>query len=148
MFRLALMLIICSVLSAHLTQAGRICDSSDCIVYDLASQPSCTQEQHPATGRAEWYAGLDLTIDSSLLGGRVIAYRILWSNNVWSEWYVPGMNDLDWKFNPRTMYPRRVWSYFSDHTHEYIICRSKVSTTDQSKTAKTGGSASDSYYSS
>eukprot|EP01040_Poterioochromonas_malhamensis_P012551 gene12551-13739_t len=102
----------------------RECDSDECILYDLSSQSSCVYESHDPTYISTWYAGLDSNIDTQLAGGKIAAYRILWSGGFWSTWFVPGVNDLDWKFNTDTMFPRRVWSYFYDHTHEYIICRS------------------------
>ncbi len=102
----------------------RECDSNECILYDLSSESSCVYESHDPTYISTWYAGLDSNIDTQLAGGKIAAYRILWSGGFWSSWFVPGVNDLDWKFNTDTMFPRRVWSYFYDHSHEYIICRS------------------------
>jgi hypothetical protein len=70
--------------------------------------------------------------DQIVEGGRIAAYKIQWFNGRWSGWYVPGVNDMDTKFN---IYPRkcslsyraksmrRIWSYFYDHTHKFIICK-------------------------
>lgn len=44
-------------------------------------------------------------------------YRIQWFSGEWSPWYKAGLNDLDWKNRNR-----RVWSYFTDHNHEFIQC--------------------------
>jgi len=73
----------------------------------------------------KWYmSGLNTSTDNLILGGDIVAYRIKWFNGKWSAWYVPGVNDIDPKLNTtkdNTLAPRRMWSYFSDHTHEYII---------------------------
>ena len=65
--------------------------------------------------------------------GEVVAYQILWSNSgQWSSWYVSGINDIDSAFNvnsmpcslpvvPNTL--RRMWSYFYNYTHNYILCQ-------------------------
>jgi len=47
----------------------------------------------------------------------IVMYRIQWFSGGWSPWYVPGLNDVDWKLNGS----RRVWCYFEDHNHEYIV---------------------------
>ncbi len=60
------------------------------------------------------------TLDSSK-HPEVLNYRIQWFSGTWSEWYTPGVNDLDWKTNPDGSY-RLVWAYFGDHTHEYQKC--------------------------
>ncbi|MCX6751592.1 MAG: peptidoglycan-binding protein [Candidatus Nomurabacteria bacterium] len=56
----------------------------------------------------------------------IIKYRIQWSNGGWSDWYVPGVNDQDSKNNLDGT-ARRIWSYFDDHTHEYIKCLTSTS---------------------
>ncbi len=62
----------------------------------------------------------------------ILQYRIQWVAGSWSPWYVPGVNDLDWKNNLDGT-ARRIWSYFDDHTHEYINCPSNgVTTSTQS----------------
>lgn len=70
-------------------------------------------------------------IDKIVDGGLIIAYKIEWYNGNWSEWYIPRVNDIDHKFNPTTKQceipyrsntMRRMWSYFADHAHKYIIC--------------------------
>lgn len=72
----------------------------------------------------------DRNLDFQLLRGRIIAYKIQWFNDSWSDWFVPEYNDVDWKVTPVRPTPtqplpttiRRVWSYFEDHVHTYIIC--------------------------
>jgi hypothetical protein len=44
-------------------------------------------------------------------------YRIQWFSGRWSKWYTPGKDDIDWKGSDR-----RVWSYFTDHSHEVEQC--------------------------
>lgn len=99
------------------------CSGPDCIAQSLSSQARCTQEQHGAVGNSVgWLNGLNTNVDQRILGGDVVAYQIEWSSG-WSGWYVTGVNDIDWKFNPGSNQMRRVWSYFGDHNHRYIICR-------------------------
>jgi hypothetical protein len=72
-------------------------------------------------------------MDFFVLKGKIAAYKIRWFNGKWSGWYVPGVNDLDGKINMAAptcgIFPkkgntmRRVWSYFYDHVHTYILCR-------------------------
>ncbi len=51
----------------------------------------------------------------------IIIYRIQWFSGGWSEWYTPGVDDIDWKVNDDGT-KRRVWGYFGDHIHEIEIC--------------------------
>jgi hypothetical protein len=76
--------------------------------------------------------GFNSRIDEDAYCGRIIAYKIQWSNLAWTDWIVPGMNDLDCKYNTAAMpcsVPylanslRKMWAYFYDHTHTIIICR-------------------------
>jgi hypothetical protein len=71
-------------------------------------------------------------MDEKVYGGRIIAYQLLWSSGAWSNWFVPGMNDRDSKFNTLATtcsVPsparglRKAWAYFYDHKHRIIICR-------------------------
>ncbi|MFH1311055.1 MAG: hypothetical protein ABIH65_01480 [Nanoarchaeota archaeon] len=55
----------------------------------------------------------------------IIRYRIQWFSGGWSEWYTPGVDDIDWKLNDDGT-KRRVWGYFGDHTHEIETCNSKI----------------------
>lgn len=100
---------------------------ADCIKHDLKTQASCTlkgsdNKPLPATRDRRWVKGLNTEMDNKILQGDVVAYKIQWFNGSWSGWYVTGVNDIDWKFNRRTNDMRRMWSYFNDHNHQYIIC--------------------------
>jgi hypothetical protein len=70
----------------------------------------------------------------------ILQYRIEWFDGSWSPWYVPGVNDLDWKNNLDGT-ARRIWSYFDDHTHEYILCSNTVgfNSTNPTITVPSGG---------
>lgn len=98
------------------------CSGSDCIGYDLSTQDSCNEVTESASSEARWVHGLSRDVDQAIKGGRIVAYKIQWFNGNWSGWFVPGINDIDVKFNlgPSTL--RRMWSYFYDHNHSYVIC--------------------------
>lgn len=98
------------------------CSTSDCLIYDLSTQNTCTLKSSGATSNMKWVNGLSRNVDYQVLGGRIVAFQIRWFNGAWSGWYIPGINDIDYKFNttPKTM--RRMWSYFYDHSFQYIIC--------------------------
>ena len=98
------------------------CATSDCIIYDLSTENSCNQITVGPTFNLKWTLGLNENVDYALLGGKIVAYQIQWSNLAWSPWYVPGYNDIDIKFNPTPKTLRKFWSYFYDHTHRYILC--------------------------
>ncbi len=51
----------------------------------------------------------------------ILRYRIQWFSGGWSDWYTPGIDDVDWKTNNDGSL-RRVWAYFGDHNHEYEKC--------------------------
>lgn len=61
--------------------------------------------------------GLDTSLHSD-----IVAYKIQWFSGAWSDWYLTGINDLYWKTNLDGS-ERRVWSYFTDHNHIYIQCK-------------------------
>jgi hypothetical protein len=52
-------------------------------------------------------------------------YQVKWSLGIWSERFFPGQNDMDKKLNYDGT-PRRMWSYFYDHTHRYRYCVHRV----------------------
>lgn len=106
------------------------CPGSDCLNHS-ATFPACYSKIRSATYDCRWAANVNIRAPEEILNGRIIAYKIRWFNGHWSTWYVPGMNDIDLKFNlfphacsipylPRSL--RRMWAYFYDHTHGYIIC--------------------------
>jgi hypothetical protein len=106
-------------------QAGGFngCNGPDCVPFDLSTQMQCEEQSGQPTSDMRWVNGLSLAIDNQVLGGDIVAYRLQWSNGQWSGYYVPGVNDIDYKFNPQTRTMRRMWSYFYDHAFSYIICR-------------------------
>jgi hypothetical protein len=114
--------------------AANNCPGSDCVHHEISiTQDVCTQEQHSRTNNHLWHQGLSLQVDNQILGGDIAAFKLQWFNGSWSGWFVPGVNDIDIKFNTHTYTSggvpiqantmRRWWSYFYDHTHLYIICR-------------------------
>ena len=100
------------------------CTGPDCIHHSLSTQAVCTQigPLAPGGSGSGWGNGLSTQADQKILGGDVVAYKIQWSTG-WSDWYVTGVNDIDWKYNTAGNDMRRVWSYFIDHTHTYLICK-------------------------
>ncbi len=60
---------------------------------------------------------LNLSLDFEQFGCKIIAYRIQWFNGNWSNWFVPGVNDL-YKKPKETL--RRYWACFNDHSFEII----------------------------
>ena len=124
--------------AAFIVMAG--CCFSECLgqgdllIYRL-NQATCTQIEAGPTHDCRWPANLNGAMDYQVLQGKIIAYKLQWFSGGWSDWYVPGYNDIDNKFNTRaavvsncsvpyevnTM--RRKWSYFYDHTHQYILCK-------------------------
>lgn len=98
------------------------CYGGDCIVYDLSTQDTCSEVTAGASGESRWARGLSLDADRAIKGGHIAAYRIQWSSGGWSGWFIPGVNDIDYKFNAGLNTLRRMWSYFYDHNHSYILC--------------------------
>ncbi|MEK7465583.1 MAG: peptidoglycan-binding protein [Patescibacteria group bacterium] len=58
---------------------------------------------------------------ATILHPEIVRYRIRWFSGGWSDWYTPGVNDVDWKVNDNGT-QRRVWAYFGDHEHEFEQC--------------------------
>ncbi|VDI12454.1 Hypothetical predicted protein [Mytilus galloprovincialis] len=105
---------------------------SDKMIYDKSAQAKCTEITRRRTRDCRWAAGLNMQVDQIAAGGKIAAYKIQWWNGGWSGWYVPGYNDMDGKVNIRLLrcsmtykYKslRRMWAYFYDHTHKFIVCR-------------------------
>lgn len=99
------------------------CPGGDCIIYDLSTQSKCTLQSSRATRNMNWVKGLSRNVDYQILGGRIAAFQLQWFSGAWSGWYVPGINDIDIKFNTGPKTARRMWSYFYDHNFRYIICK-------------------------
>ncbi len=101
--------------------------ASDRMLHDISTQNRCTVKTSGASRNSLWHRGMSANVDQDVLNGEIIAYQIRWFNGRWSGWYVPGVNDVDTKVNRNNSAKnntlRRVWSYFYDHTHKYIICR-------------------------
>lgn len=106
------------------------CDNNR-VIYFIDPYHRCTERVANATKQCGWKASLDTRVDNIILSGKIITYQIMWQNGTWTDWYVPGINDIDWLFNENdedcdipivANSMRRVWSYFYDHTHRYILC--------------------------
>lgn len=117
-----------SILSVYGQQPSACSDQGDgnygC--FDIISQGSCVEVANQTPSRdIRWpRSGIDLNIDWAIKCGDIVAYKLQWFSGGWSAWYVPGVNDMDQKVNSRNGL-RRMWSYFYDHTHTYIICKTK-----------------------
>jgi hypothetical protein len=109
--------------AAVVPHGAAACSGSDCVIYDLSTQSSCTEVNEAATYDSRWTVGLSSQTDQTVLGGHIVAYKIQYFSGSWSGWYVPGVNDIDIKFNTSANTERRQWSYFYDHAHDYIICK-------------------------
>lgn len=111
-----------------------VVSASDRVIYNIATQATCREVIRSARYSREcgWHAGLYRNVDQFYLKGRIAAYKIRWFSGKWSNWFVPGVNDIDIKFNVHSRYcrdfkvnrksMRRWWSYFYDHTHKFILC--------------------------
>ena len=122
-----------TVLGLPVSHALSQCGGSDCVVYNTETQPVCKEVARVPTSDCRWVAGLDTNVDYEIEGGDIVAYKIRWSSGIWSEWLATGVNDIDERFNPATLYcriplransMRRVWAYFYDHNHKFIVCES------------------------
>ncbi len=60
----------------------------------------------------------------------IMKYRIKWLSGIWSDWFVPGLDDVDWRTNADGTL-RRVWAYFGSLTHEYQSCQAKALSQDE-----------------
>lgn len=99
----------------------------------FAWQASCREVTRGPSRDCRWAAGLNM-VDQDITDGRIIAYKIRWFNGRWSGWFVPGVNDLDIKYNSsgrscsvpyKANTLRRRWSNFYDHRHKYVVCKLK-----------------------
>ncbi|KAK3608293.1 hypothetical protein CHS0354_030743 [Potamilus streckersoni] len=81
--------------------AAATCPTGDCVSYDISTQATCTEVSSEASNSdCRWAAGLNINVDQVILKGRIVAYKIQWFSGSWSGWYVPGINDIDSKYNP------------------------------------------------
>ena len=103
--------------------AAADCPTGDCVSYDITTQAQCTEVTEAPTQDGRWVQGLNTNVDQTIKGGRIVAYQIRWFPGNWSGWYVTGVNDIDRKYNTQNSTMRRIWSYFYDHEHKYIICK-------------------------
>jgi len=100
-------------------------DPTNCIPYWLDNQVVCTTSAVLPPLKKDLWTTLDANIDIQNLGVRVMAYKIQWFDGSWSDWYFPGVNDLDSKSYTVSgkKYLKRVWAYFVDHSHIYVTCK-------------------------
>ncbi|OXA40939.1 trypsin-1 [Folsomia candida] len=91
----------------------------------------CRTIYRPPSRDCRWGTGLDLDTDLTVLGAKIHSYGILWFSRRWSSLYIKGKGDIDWHMTDQSSCngvqngldkPRRLWSYFEDHSHYYKIC--------------------------
>ncbi|CAF1037001.1 unnamed protein product [Rotaria sp. Silwood1] len=119
--------ILCCLLTSSYCQQPSTCPNQgdgNYGCFDITSQGSCTEvSNQPPSRDLRWpRSGIDLNLDWAIKCGDIIAYKLQWFSGGWSDWYVPGVNDMDTKVNDANGL-RRMWSYFYDHNHSYIICK-------------------------
>ncbi|ATB36593.1 hypothetical protein CYFUS_002008 [Cystobacter fuscus] len=104
---------------------------------DSQAPERCFLVEQAPTRDPRWLQGMSLVIEEALLaeyhpaecarpGERcaIDYYQVkwtTWTQEIWSEPYLPGLNDLDGKPHYDGT-RRRKWSYFYDHTHRYRYC--------------------------
>lgn len=94
----------------------------------MSSQAICSESAvQDRSGENRWAeAGLDTNVDFYLKCGDIIAFKLEWfpiRSEKWSDWFVVGVNDIDAKSDGPNYRLKRMWSYFADHRHKYIICK-------------------------
>lgn len=111
------------------------CTAPECVKPYTWSKTTvdCVEEEHSATFDCRWKSGMNSRMDEIVYGGRIIAYKLQWFSGGWSDWFVPGMNDFDPKYNNgpdqscSVPFPanglRKAWAYFYDHKFKIIICK-------------------------
>ncbi len=122
-------------LKACLSNDISMCDTSDAYFSFVSSSPTvptCSGTQQTVSegplgnpGGMGPFEKLGMDISAH---PEILKYRIQWFNGGWSDWYVPGVGDQDSKNNIDGT-PRRMWSYFDDHTHEYVTCGASIVST-------------------
>ncbi|WP_368010727.1 WD40 repeat domain-containing protein [Laspinema palackyanum] len=68
---------------------------------------------------SRWVDSLATDLDEQLLGCKIVAYKIQWFTGGWTNWYIPGINDLYQQTNLGEPV-RRVWAHFNEHRHQYL----------------------------
>ncbi len=104
-------------------------ETDESVDIDACSKP-IVKRRRPTRDKVWQKLGTDISKHKD-----IVKYRIQWSNGRWSQWYKTGVDDMDQKTNwlplpsdySRTSdnpdgTKRRMWSYFTDHIHEYAIC--------------------------
>jgi len=109
-----------STTSTTLTIAGEITPPASGSDDQPQTAQTCEQTKLIQSGSRGDTHFQNLGLDTSA-HPEILQYRIQWFNGNWSPWYTPGVDDIDWKTNLDDT-QRRVWSYFADHSHEYIVC--------------------------
>ena len=94
-------------------------------LVDVSTQAVCSDSGVLGpSGENRWAeAGLDTDVDTYLKCGEIVAFKLQWFSGGWSDWFVVGVNDVDGKSDGSSLTLKRMWSYFADHTHQYIICK-------------------------
>lgn len=105
------------------------------VVHDISSQSQCGLVYGTVSTDCRWESGLTFNVDQEVLGGRIVAYKILWPKGWGMDWYVPGINDLDRRYNvyanpacsigKKANSMRRKWAYFTRYAHMYVICKNR-----------------------
>ena len=99
-------------------------------LLDVSTQAICTESGIlAASGDSRWMqASLDTNVDWAITCGDIVAFKLEWfpaGSGKWSSWFVVGVNDVDSKSDGPSRTVKRMWSYFPDHRHIYIICKQK-----------------------
>jgi hypothetical protein len=94
-------------ISTETLEASKVSTSASCVLISLKYTPTRTHH---------W-------TDNELVSSNhpeIKRYKIQWFSGSWSDWYYPGVNDVDTK---ETF--RKVWRYFDDHNYEVETCDGK-----------------------
>ena len=91
----------------------------------VGNQDECIEVTAPPSNDQRWNQGLSLEVDNQILGGNIVAFKIRYQSGEWSEWFVPGVNDIS--KDVQTGKLQRIWSRFVDCEHRYLICKPRAS---------------------
>jgi|GEM_PF-3443049 len=103
-------------------------DSSRLLILKLTNTDCRVVSEKPL--KISFWQDLGLNVPKH----EILRYRILWFSGSRSPWYTPGSGDEDWQMNTHGN-PRRVWSYFQDHSFEYETCGAGITTAQSNKSA-------------